>query len=655
MANGSYSAGNLFLNIDSVATNTIKNLDAVIDRLNIINNGLSKTSKSSKLSSSNVGAKNKSLSNFLNICKWTAIIHSVRRFGRIMGQIVQKGSDFGETLNLWQVSMGEEFLPTATEFVNKLNEAYGISKKTLMNSQAIFKNMLGSLGEISEQTAYKLSEGITQMALDYASLYNVKFEDAMTKFQAALAGQVRPIRSVAGYDITENTLFQLYQTLGGTKTMRQLSRTEKQLLAIYAVFNQMDRSGAVGDLDRTINSFANQSRVMADAWEEVLTYAGLVTTRLLEQWQVMKYVNAVLIFMSRILEGIAHSLDNGSGQSGGVFGDIESSADNSTEAVEKLKESLLDFDKFRALDQTNSVSENLGVDQTILDAVTRYDSILEDASLEARDMADSWLKSLGFIDENNDGIIDIKDGVFEISNLIDNLDWNKISEGLINSSEWILNTISEVLNNIDWEQFATAFGNFISWSFESINELIDKIDWKKVGEGIGKLIDAIDWGTVLFGGNEIGFNLAIAFTEAIVYALMNIDWGKLIIDLLYKPFENLLVNIGYKIADIFGFDLGGNRGDKKFFGLFANGGLPDRGTMFFAGEAGAEMVYNMPNGQSGVANVSQIKQAMYQAMVEYGRTQSASGQPIVVYLDGEVVYQNTTSHAQQHGNIWANA
>ena len=44
---------------------------------------------------------------------------------------------------------------------------------------------------------------------------------------------------------------------------------------------------------------------------------------------------------------------------------------------------------------------------------------------------------------------------------------------------------------------------------------------------------------------------------------------------------------------------------------FADGGLPDKGTMFIAGEAGAEMVYNTPSGQSGVANISQIQQATY--------------------------------------------
>ena len=88
---------------------------------------------------------------------------------------------------------------------------------------------------------------------------------------------------------------------------------------------------------------------------------------------------------------------------------------------------------------------------------------------------------------------------------------------------------------------------------------------------------------------------------------------------------------------------------------YANGGLPDKGTVFRAGEAGAEIVYNTPSGQSGVVNVQQIQQAMYGALVQYGRTQGGNGQPIEVYLDGEKVYQNTTAHAKRRGNVWGRA
>ena len=82
----------------------------------------------------------------------------------------------------------------------------------------------------------------------------------------------------------------------------------------------------------------------------------------------------------------------------------------------------------------------------------------------------------------------------------------------------------------------------------------------------------------------------------------------------------------------------------------------DGGTLFVAGEMGkTEMVYNGTNGKSNVANIQQIQQAMYNALVAYGRTEGNGGKPIVVYLDGEKVYENTTSHAKQRGNVWSHA
>ena len=85
-------------------------------------------------------------------------------------------------------------------------------------------------------------------------------------------------------------------------------------------------------------------------------------------------------------------------------------------------------------------------------------------------------------------------------------------------------------------------------------------------------------------------------------------------------------------------------------GKYAEGGLPDKGTMFIAGEAGAEMVYNMPSGQSGVANVSQIEQAFYNALVRYGKeNRSVGGGQTVVEIDGQAVFRAVDRAAGQRG------
>jgi hypothetical protein len=83
---------------------------------------------------------------------------------------------------------------------------------------------------------------------------------------------------------------------------------------------------------------------------------------------------------------------------------------------------------------------------------------------------------------------------------------------------------------------------------------------------------------------------------------------------------------------------------------FKNGGVPDRGTIFRAGEAGTEVVSHT-NGVTEVTNVRQMEQAFFNALLRHSKTTNGKTE-IIVNLDGEKVYKNTTEHAKQHGNTW---
>jgi hypothetical protein len=89
----------------------------------------------------------------------------------------------------------------------------------------------------------------------------------------------------------------------------------------------------------------------------------------------------------------------------------------------------------------------------------------------------------------------------------------------------------------------------------------------------------------------------------------------------------------------------------------ANGGMPDKGTMFVAGEAGAEIVYNNPNGQSGVANIQQIAQATYQGTMKalsdwWGGTGAKGDIPQLEQVSPTGLYQTVTGVAKSYGNRW---
>ena len=564
---------------------------------------------------------------FLNVARWGATIYMARRLGRVVADIAQAGADYTETLNLWETAMGTN-VNLATEFVNKMNEAYGISEKTLMNAQATFKNMLGGLGNISDQMAYALSEGITQMAVDYASLYNQTFEQAFVKFQSALAGQVRPIRSVSGFDITENTIFQLYQQLGGTKTMRQLNRTEKQLLSILAIFQQMTATGAVGDLNKTMESYANQSRVMAESWQQVLSYSGVLLTHMIAQSGLLTYVNAILIFIGDTLKAVAET--TGAIQHfADPFEAVTDGALTADEAVEKLNGKLLDFDKFRALNESSDTNA-LGLDEKLLKAFANFDSILASADMQARKLAESFKKMSGLFDDK---------GQFNLQK------WKELLNGIL----FILIDVSAMMGIVFGAKAISAIKTFAINFNRNFQEM--RLQAALADTTLQKL--QLSFNTLLGGVLALSmgiFSLAMSWDEmkgwerfiTIFVSLAAAIGAAAAAFYAFKQNWFMAIGVGAMVAGT-GLTIGSQL---STITNFKNGGVPDKGTLFRAGEAGEEIVYNTPSGQSGVANIKQIEQAMYNALT---RASSTNGGTTVVEIDGQRVFTVVKEKAKSNG------
>lgn len=194
----------------------------------------------------------KKLSNMLSAGKIYALYNQVRHFGGSFGRMLNKAIDFTEIENYFSRAMGN-MRKEAMKFQNQLSDMYGLAMPSMMQAQATFKNQLGSLGGLTDQMSYMLSERLTKMSLDYASLYNTSIEAATTKFQAALSKQVRPIRSQSGYDITQSVLGATMQEIGiNDRKIAQMGEMEKRLLIILTLQQQMARSAAMNDFARTI-------------------------------------------------------------------------------------------------------------------------------------------------------------------------------------------------------------------------------------------------------------------------------------------------------------------------------------------------------------------------------------------------------------------
>ena len=318
---------------------------------------------------------------------------------------VLKSFDFTETKNLYASAL-TDMVHEGERFINKMSSLFGVGSNELMKYQATFENMLGSLGNLSNKDTYDLSELLVQYALDYASLYNVDFDDAMTKYQAALSKQVRPIRSTSGFDITTATLQESLGRLGIDRTVASLTEMEKRLLIIYSLQSQMAHSGAMGDLAKTIEEPSNQLRVLKQQIQEVSMWFGNLFYNVLRD--VLPVLNGFTMAIKEMIKAFAlfvgydNSIKEMKNPLSSYVGDSESVSDNMADAAEtmkKMREYSLPFDELNAISKSSDSSSGSGgggISGDLLEAIKGTDSIMNGITMKAIEIRNNMLEWLGY-------------------------------------------------------------------------------------------------------------------------------------------------------------------------------------------------------------------------------------------------------------------
>lgn len=667
------------------------------------------------------GNLGKSLNFGSMIAKLYFVRNITKQLGQDLAKVVQYGIDYQETLNLWQNAMRGN-ISQARVFTNEMTKAYGISSATLMNYQATFKNMLSALGNISEGTAYGLSEALTQMALDFSSLYNVSVESAMTKFQAVLSGQVRPIRT-AGYDITEQTLFQLYQQLGGTKTVRQLNQTEKQLLRILAVYKQMENSSALEDLKNTIGSSANQLRMMNEQSKEFATWIGIGFDTLLQKSGILIGINSALYVATELAKSFAYSLGYVEKDWGIEFAE---GVEGANKEVDELKGKLLGFDKFQVLQSGVGADDGTDITQSLLDAIKNYQKIYEGVENPAVANATKFLEMLGgqLVDVKNEagevvgqiwqfppalreivkligslasafailGLVALEKKlwavvkgvtglgsamtllrvgglalvIYGVSNLITK--WDELSVGMkiVYGAVTALGIAFMILSSKETVALIKSFGTLITKAISTAKTFIDLaivngtlghslaslgIQIVGVTAGLALLLssfsDLQNWGD-MSGLERASTILKIvagaAFLAASAIATFHTAWSVGV----------AAGAIGVGIAAIVASMATASAAAKdmqKNIEAHANGGLATKGSLFYAGEAGPELVTRTSGGNSTIMNMAQLENAVAKGMFRAlaGTQANESEQVVNVGIDGQNLFTIFRGVARRNG------
>lgn len=175
------------------------------------------------------------------------------------GASVKMAMDAVESENLFSVSMGD-MADSARSWSEDLRKTLGLNSYELRKNVGMFNAMFSSMG-MGKQAAFDMSTGLTKLAYDMASFYNLKPEEAIQKLQAGISGETEPLKRL-GIVINETTVQQYALQQGWIKQGQTLTEQQKIQARFNLIMEQTKQ--AQGDLARTIDSPTNQLRVLGE-------------------------------------------------------------------------------------------------------------------------------------------------------------------------------------------------------------------------------------------------------------------------------------------------------------------------------------------------------------------------------------------------------
>lgn len=214
-----------------------------------------------------------------------------------------------------------------------------------------------------------------------------------------------------------------------------------------------------------------------------------------------------------------------------------------------------------------------------------------------------------------------------------------------------------------WEYIKSIFGEYGDVILTVMKASINF--GKQLWETLGALINAIK--VIL----NLDFSKSIIYSSLAVFAgilTTIVGIAKTFLDILKSILTLDFSGFGERVKGYFNYGFtknlwnrgGRGRGIKNFFkglfniGTYATGGLPDTGSLFLAGERGAELVTNVGSSQSAVMNMQQLQQAIYGGMVSALSTMQQVGghetaQPITVKIGEDTLFEITRKSATRRG------
>ena len=337
-------------------------------------------------------------------------IEVMNYFDSSMGQVAERGVEkFKEYGYESAKAYYDSFSERAKEVTKQMSGFYpekngnltpskssslGMNPQQLMQFQAQYAQMASSMGVVSERSL-KLSEVMTKLGADLASVKNMNFEDTWRDLTSAMVGMSRTVDKY-GANIRNANMQQKLMELGINANVSALSQADKALLRTIIILDATKYGWT--DLASTLDTPANQFRMLANNVKLLGQLIGNILLPVVAK--ILPYLNAFVIALQRLFTWLAKVLGidlsrlmaKDKTPDNSALSDMLDEAeglgdalDNDAKNAKKLKKQLQGFDALNNL--TSKDDSTTGA----LDGLGNLSGLLDNAFDDAvKDYLDAW-------------------------------------------------------------------------------------------------------------------------------------------------------------------------------------------------------------------------------------------------------------------------
>ncbi|MBR2863448.1 MAG: hypothetical protein IKB97_07815, partial [Bacteroidaceae bacterium] len=411
------------------------------------------TKVQSQISGLDKNVKNTSTNMSKSFGSLAAKVISVGAIIKATASSITRAMNYIEDENLFQVSM-RKWADSTRDWSKQVQDSVGVSAAWLRKYSGVMTNMTASMG-LAQDQAVQLGRGVALLSNDIASFYNISAESAFEKIQSAMAGMPRPLQEL-GIMVRDSEVKQTAYANGIARTGEELNTQQKALATYLAILQRT--SNAQGDLARTINSPANQMRMLKTSIIDLGVAIGTMFQPLLSV--VLPVLNAIVIAATRAFQALASlfGIEFDASAYADDFSDISTgvesvgdAADSSGGKVKKLAKQLAAFDEMNTLNKNEDSSGGGSggggggsVSLPKIDWDKLYSGGFDKVTNKALEMADKIYKAFEKLGK-------------KLNNTFKKIDWAKISAGL--------NEVWEAL-----KPFGERIGAGLEWFYDNVLE-----------------------------------------------------------------------------------------------------------------------------------------------------------------------------------------